>query len=66
MLLCVSQMRDSAAVFNGEQGLLISLNTHQNCVNTVKFCKQLYSDDFCCLPKSLGQNVEYSAQRGDC
>ena len=54
MLLCVSQMRDSAAVFNGEYGLLLSLNTHQNCVNTVKFCKELFSDDFCRMSRSVG------------
>ena len=39
LLLCVSQMCDSAAVFNGEYSLLLSLSTHQNCVPTVKFCK---------------------------
>ena len=33
LLLCLSQMRDIAAVFNGKYGLLtlLSLNTHQNC-----------------------------------
>lgn len=65
LLLCVSQMRDSAAVFNGEYSLLLILSTHQNCVTTVKFYKQLYIGDFCRLPRSVDPNDLYSLQRED-